>query len=110
MIGIEIGGGWKFQVFTDYVVGDTCAVLTRKMENGSREYLGPKGGAIVAAREETPRDLLWHLEGQHLQAMMDGLWEVGVRPKDRRYENEMELQRAHLEDMRRLVFKEAGRE
>jgi hypothetical protein len=35
---------------------------------------------------------------------MDGLWEMGIRPKEVRYERELDLMRGHLEDFRKLVF------
>ena len=48
-----------------------------------------------------------------LGSLMNSLWEMGVRPQGKRYEEEttllrevMETQGKHLEDMQQLVFKE----
>lgn len=49
------------------------------------------------------------LPEESLQSLADVLYAKGFRPKARRYEEEAALLRAHLEDMRRLVFKEKHR-
>ncbi len=42
-----------------------------------------------------------------LQAMMDGLWDSGLRPTNHRdFTQELGAVRTHLEDMRQLVFKD----
>ncbi len=42
-----------------------------------------------------------------LQAMMDGLWDSGLRPTNHRdHTQELGAVRTHLEDMRQLVFKD----
>jgi hypothetical protein len=40
------------------------------------------------------------------QAMADGLYERGITPKARRFNEEMKLKDDHLQDMRKLVFKD----
>jgi len=39
-----------------------------------------------------------------LIALFNALWEKGYRPENKRYEREADLLKAHLEDMRKLVF------
>ena len=44
------------------------------------------------------------LSEQAAQILMDELWSAGVRPSDYGAEGQIEAMKAHLEDMRRLVF------
>ena len=42
-----------------------------------------------------------------LQAVLDGLWEAGLRPSNHRdFTQELKATKTHLEDMRQLVFKD----
>lgn len=45
------------------------------------------------------------LDAQLAQSLMDALWDAGLRPTEAKYPQEhVNALRAHLEDMRRLVF------
>lgn len=48
-----------------------------------------------------------HSDSGMLQAMMDGLWDSGLRPSNHRdFTQELQATKTHLEDMRQLVFKD----
>lgn len=66
--------------------------------NGAEAHLTtvPAGTAITRPSFSLYRD--------QMQAFIDTLWGLGLRPKDRRFEKEIDLQAAHLQDMRRIAF------
>lgn len=51
------------------------------------------------------------LEHEHAQQLLDELWRLGLRPRDGAGSlAHVEATRAHLDDMRRLVFKDGGKD
>ena len=110
MTMIDFGnvGEWKFYCFEDWQsCGEISCMLMRRDENGMRSVFQPDGIIRHLPIGDPIEKPSFMFKPSHLQALMDGLWERGIRPKDRRYENELELKDAHLQDMRKLVFKEA---
>ena len=101
-----------------------CAgiALIKDGPSGERQVLNAEGDWIEIPPDKRINDVCGptlkfnagygHLRGDDvLQAFMDGLWEKGMRPKERRHEMEialfqdkLKLQDSHLQDMRRLVF------
>jgi hypothetical protein len=48
----------------------------------------------------------WEMTGREAQMLIDALWEGGLRPHDGNGSGaQVEAMKAHLEDMRKLVFK-----
>ena len=97
--------------------------LIRENDDGSRHVMQSDGAWVHVPIDKTisevcgPTIKFGHsygfIDSVLLQQFMDALWEKGVRPKERRYENEVELlkgqmnlQNNHLQDMRKLVFEE----
>lgn len=81
--------------------------LYQVREDGERVVLSPRGKEWyfqVVPAGETIQDPSFTLERDQIQAFMDTLWEMGARPKARRFDDEMKLMDNHLQDMRRLVF------
>lgn len=82
--------------------------LFRVLSDGMREVVYFRGETCEIERlkpdEEISEPSFCLLKDQ-MQAFMETFWEMGYRPKGRRFENEMDLQGKHLEDMRRIAFK-----
>lgn len=52
-----------------------------------------------------PDEALFHLTAEEATQAMDALWEAGIRPTMQGGTGELSATKAHLEDMRTLVFK-----
>ena len=81
--------------------------LFRVLPDRSRDVVYPRGADAIRVHVPNGQAITepsFVLDRGQMQAFMDTLWELGIRPKDRRFEKEAELRAAHLEDMRRLVF------
>lgn len=87
----------QFEVYVSSLAGNKRQAL-RRDENGDYQYIEVPEGS---AEPEPPTMML--PEGV-LQGIMEEMWRLGFRPKDIRYEREIDLLNAHLEDMRKLVF------
>ena len=102
-------GEWELMVGDDFNYSAPIAVLWKFEKPDGRKFAFCwNDGSVkeVPHGETAPKEAILKLSNTILQAMMDGLWKRGLRPKDRRYEMEIELKDQHLQDMRRLVFKE----
>jgi len=101
-------GKYRFGIQQDFGTFRTQVALWEELPDGRRAaFIWEKRQfTVIESGAMMPEGAVIPLEGSTLQAMMDALWEYGIRPKERRFDNEMTLLNAHLEDMRRLVFKE----
>lgn len=106
MISLDFGE-WKLVFGSDPGYMQERCVLWQNRADGRAAYFSFKTGicTILEGGERVPDDAFISLRPEILQGIMDGLWERGVRPKDRRYENELDLMKNHLEDMRRIALK-----
>ena len=87
---------WKLVVFR---LGASCM-----------QYLATDGTVRdINETEEIPKECFWPIPEETWQGILDAIWERGLRPKDRRYENEAELLKAHLRDMRHIAFGSFGK-
>lgn len=92
--------GWQR---SNYESGVSVA-LYLATPDGGRDVMNPDGTVHhVPPGEPITRPTLV-LNQDQLQAFANGLWEMGARPKARRFDDEMKLLDNHLKDMRRLVF------
>ena len=96
--------GRDYEFWMDLVRGNKAEVL---QPDGSMREIG----LFTSVNEPDGPKPTAILPRESLGSIMDALWEMGVRPKDRRYEEELDLlreqlaiQTKHLEDMRALVF------
>ncbi len=109
-------GAWDACLMRPYRMGGMFhsywLVMSRLMGD-KVEVLLPDGTMkqVEDFKEVTEEEVLCTLPEESLQSLMDGLWDKGIRPQERRYEEEtkllreqLELQARHLEDMRCLVF------
>lgn len=103
-------GEWSARVCQDYTKGCTYSVnyiftLARRKTQNTVEYLGPDGEVREVERGgNLPKGVAWHVPEWFMQTMMDALWNKGVRPKEVRYEREIDLVKHHLDDMRKLAL------
>lgn len=67
---------------------------------------------VFAVNKREPGDYVepsMHLSREEAQQLLNELWAVGYRPRDGAGSlAHVDAQKAHLEDMRRLVFKGSG--
>ncbi len=106
MMGQFSFGEWRFTLFTDFSQGFPLGRFDRQTGDHEWQIFPPSG---VLRTQDHPRiedSDCWRFSQEQLQSLMDGLWSFGIRPKDRRYEEEAKLKDSHLKDMRRLVFKD----
>lgn len=101
-------GEWKLAIQFDIGSYSRKALLWQLRQDGRRAIFSFKTGLgrVLEEGESAREDEPFTIPDGAMQAIMDGLWEHGFRPKDRRYENEASLMKNHLEDMRKLVFKD----
>ncbi len=100
-------GEWRFRLFDDYSMGKQLGRLERNIDANHIELFTPKGEIKTLSNYERCEEAdLWRMDDSMFQGIMDGLWKAGYRPQDRRYEEESKLRDAHLQDLRRIVFKD----
>lgn len=100
-------GEWTFGIQDEMASGRTLAALWRKNPDGTRDVFCWNGTVQRVPQDKvTPEKGILNLDRSMLQGMMDGLWGLGIRPNDKRYEEEAKLRDAHLQDMRKIVFKD----
>lgn len=97
-------GEWSFRFQHDLATDRINCLLIRRETQGETTVLQPNGTFIRVKSGERIQDPSFILEYEHLQAILQGLWDGGLRPKDKRYETEIDLLKDHLADMKRLVF------
>ncbi len=99
-------GGFKFFVQFSVITAEYEAALWRYSPSGPRWFFDWKAGDWKQPEENgraTPDAILTLNQGA-LQAMADGLAQLGIYAKGRRFDNEMDLMKSHLQDMRALAF------
>lgn len=97
-------GEWTFRFQHDLCTNRIDCLLALRDSHGFLAVLQPDGQFVrLKAGESIPKPSLV-LQSEHLRAIFQGLWDGGFRPKDRRYESEIDLLKDHLQDMKRLVF------
>lgn len=110
-------GYWAFRLIPDEL-NDRVDIwaFVRRGHNGAA-ILQPDGTTVeVEANEQLDggdRKPVLSVPREALDSLMNSLWEMGVRPQGKRYEEETKLLREvlttqgkHLEDMQQLVFEE----
>ena len=117
MIRFDIGD-WAFRLIPDELDFDGNLDLWAYYRRGRDKIAILQADGIVEVDindrlDGGDRKPLLSLPRESLGALMNSLWEMGVRPQGKRYEEETELLREvlatqgkHLEDMQQLVFKE----
>ena len=71
--------------------------------NDQRRYAQVTNLALKTVDEGTPLEPTFALGRENVQALMDELWRIGVRPTEAHGPGELEATKAHLRDMRILV-------
>ncbi len=99
-------GDWVFRIVDDIQQFSWKAVLFRQTRDGSDVFTWDGKCHHIPPNEKFPDGAAIDFSPDMLQALMDGLWKFGTRPHDKRYEEEAKLRDAHLQDMRKLVFKD----
>ncbi len=100
-------GGWEVYLRDlDYAHRVDLMILRR--ENNEIQVLQADGSISKFSDQELVAvDIppTAKLRPEMLQAFADALYARGIQPRSRRFQEEQDLLKAHLEDMRRLVFK-----
>ena len=102
-------GAWTAYITSDVRFIERKLVVYRERHGEKIELLYPDGS--VHEQEplaEIPSEALWPLPLGIEQTLMDSLWSMGIRPSDRRYEQEADLRERHLLDMRSIAFSRLG--
>lgn len=101
-------GEWKVQIVNDpFGIGNKI-YLFQRTPNGT-VAINHKGERIEikAGAASTDDDYFAYVDDDQLQALADGLANKGIKSSDvHRAEATLAAQSHHLEDMRRLVFKD----
>ena len=71
--------------------------------NDQRRYSQVTNLVLKAVDEHEPLEPTFRLRHDNVQALMDELWRIGVRPTEAAGPGELEATKAHLRDMRLLV-------
>lgn len=101
-------GKYRLVIIDDLSNGTTkCALVEDRGEDRAAVFLWNNTFKTLEQGEDAPPEAFLRVSQSMLQGMMDSLWGKGYRPKYRRFDTEMTLVKAHLEDMRKLVFKES---
>ena len=97
-------GKWVFATQDNFLNGGIDCLLFSQENSGHRSVMNPNGSFTRLPVGDPAKSPSMTLSYTQLQAIMDGLWERGVRPQDRRFDNEVTLIKDHLNDLKRLVF------
>ena len=117
-------GGWRFRLMTEeQLTGAGFGYQTRlglfmhrPGRNGSSEVAFPDGHfEEVGEGDVIPVEALWRFPVEAGQGLMDFLWNEGVRPAERRHEeensllsesrdHERKMYEGHINDLRCLLF------
>lgn len=95
------------EVFKSYTWYGTTLRAVREHPDGGRDY-AQITWAPLAPGSCMPEDSIIELSEEGTQRLMDSLWSIGIRPSGKLSQSDTVLRatRDHLEDMRKLVFKE----
>jgi hypothetical protein len=109
-----IGANWRAWVNIQEYSWGVNVYLIQEFAEGRSRFLQPDGTTMeVLAQEAINTDKVkptFRLRRDQIQGLVDALAEKGFTANNRRFPQEMDLVRAHLEDMRRLVFDGKGKE
>jgi hypothetical protein len=98
-------GGWDCHLRRAYNSFDYLISFIKEDKDGHTLLLSDLKKTKHVKFGEECNEYTIRINSEMLKDVFDKLWEDGVRPKDRRYENEMSIINNHLQDMRKLVFK-----
>lgn len=107
-----LGENWRAWVQIRDYAWTVDVYLIQEFTFGRVRFLQPDGSTREQDSNEAIRDEIkptFRLRKDQIQSLVDGLADKGFLPSGRRFQQESDLMRAHLEDMRRLVFKESTR-
>lgn len=96
---------------TDYGTSVRILICTPPIPGGKRTVvLPPTFEARVMDQHEPVKDATLTFEMDLVQSLFNALWNIGIRPSEpqRDHGGELAALRFHLEDMRRLVFKDSN--
>jgi len=105
-------GEWGVQVIYDQFRSPRERRFVISRFDGTNErFVTTDGGFwdLKPSQDEAklPPNVFFTFRDEHMQPFMDALWKMGIRPTDRRFEKELDLQgklieglKYHLEDMR----------
>lgn len=108
---MELGENWVAWVQVRDYAWAVDVYLVQRFGGGRVRFLQPNGTTMEQADDEVVRDDVsptFRLRRDQIQALVDGLADKGFTADGRRFPKEMDLMKAHLEDMRKLVFKDNG--
>ena len=104
-----LGDNWRAWIQVRDYAWAVDVYLIQELTHGRVRFLQPDGSTMEQDANEAVRDSIkptFRLKRDQIQALVDGLAEKGFTANNRRFPQEADLIKAHLEDMRRLVFKE----
>jgi hypothetical protein len=100
-------GKWEIHFEMDLLNGEECIYIINRQADGIGILTGDTMTFHKKGTKWKPEPFI-RIGRNHdglLQALADALYERGIHPKQRRFEDEMKLMDNHLQDMRNLVFK-----
>lgn len=99
-----VGEGWRVWIAYDANRDRDVMRIRRRAGPSSSEYLCPDGKVITRERGTVlPDEAFWNLPEDTFQSFMDALWARGIRPEDRRHEEESKLLREHLDSLKETL-------
>ena len=100
-------GDWAAVIQESLGTANIDIYLIQKRTDNKISFIGQDGSIKTVDEGVRIESALrvGYLHRDVLQALCDALQGHGYRPKERRYEKEIETMRHHLQDMRALVFK-----
>lgn len=103
-----LGGGWKF--FVDYrVSADSFRLYLRRKNSHNLTFNCVSGFTFLEVEEGHETPAVAECDHAFLQAIMDGIWDSGIRPTGYADVREsLKHVNAHLQDMRALSFGKLG--
>lgn len=94
---MKIGDGWEVTFATRPDTDQNVMRIRRKIGPTTAEYISPTGMVDTAeVGEVLAPEVNWIVPEEVLQGIIDALWQRGLRPADRRYDNELKLLTDHL--------------
>ena len=111
--------GWNFYMMDLFMNGrlEYCLYIYRKTGDNKIQVLDkdfkPQELEVGEGLYKAKPTLV--LEEMFIQGIFEAMWEIGARPKNRDFKNEIELKekeldatKDHLNDMRTIAFKKLG--
>ena len=103
---------WKFEIADNpYKMGYKVYIFRVDHEQKIHLLKFDKGEAKVVQVDPKSFDeeFSFAFPGMSLQPLMEKLWSMGLRPSDRKYENEIDLLKAHIADLQKILGISNGR-